>query len=106
MEVHSGLGGGLLEMCYHNALYYELLAQGYNVVYNKPYNVFYKGQQVGEYYADLVVNNQVIIELKSTKALSSAHTAQLFNYLHISKLRLGLLVNFQGQSLEWQRLVV
>ena len=106
MEVHTELGPGLLELCYHNALFYELTAQGFNVVYNKAYNVFYKGQQVGEYFADLAVDNKVIIEIKSARALSAAHTAQLLNYLHISKCRLGLLVNFQGGSLEWRRLVI
>ncbi|MDC7228011.1 MAG: GxxExxY protein [Spirochaetales bacterium] len=106
MEVHSHLGPGLLEQCYHNALYFELTAQGLQVAYNRQYDVLYKGQQVGEYFADLVVENNVIIELKSVKALASVHAAQVLNYLHISDCRLGLLVNFQGSSLEWQRLVV
>lgn len=106
MEVHSQLGPGLLEQCYHNALFYELKAAELNVIYNAAYNVLYKGSVVGEYYADLVVENKVIIELKSVKQLSSVHSAQLINYLHISGCRLGLLVNFQGSSLEWQRLVV
>jgi GxxExxY protein len=106
MEVHTQLGPGLLEQCYHNALYYELKEIGLYVVYNAPFNVIYKGNTVGEYYADLMVNNKVIIELKSVKQLSSVHSAQLINYLHISGCSLGLLVNFQGSSLEWQRLVV
>ena len=105
MEVHSQLGPGLLEQCYHNALFYELKQAGLNVVYNAPFNVFYKGETVGEYFADLVVEGRVIIELKSVKTLLSVHTAQLINYLHISGYRLGLLVNFQGSSLEWRRLV-
>jgi len=86
------MGPGLLEQCYHNVLYYELAAQRLNVVYNRQYDVFYRGQQVGEYYADLVVENSVIIELKSVKVISSAHVAQVLNYLHISKCRLGQLV--------------
>ena len=106
MEVHTQLGAGLLEQCYHNALYFELKNQGHNVGYNSPFNVEYKGNRVGEYYADLVVNNKIIIELKSVKALSPAHSAQLINYLHISKCRLGLLVNFQNSQLEWRRLVI
>ena len=105
MEVHSQLGPGLLEQCYHNALFYELKQAGLNVVYNAPFNVFYKGETVGEYFADLVVEGRVIIELKSVKTLLSVHTAQLINYLHISGCRLGLLVNFQCSSLEWRRLV-
>lgn len=106
MEVHSTLGGGLLEQCYHNALYFELVSKGCNVGYNVPYNVYYKDNQVGEYFADLLVNSEVIIELKSVKSLSPAHKAQIINYLHISKCRLGLLVNFQNSQLEWQRVVV
>lgn len=106
MEVHTQLGPGLLEQCYHNALFFELRGQGLNVVYNAPFNVSYKGNVVGEYFADLVVDNKVIIELKSVKQLSSVHSAQLINYLHIAGCCLGLLVNFQGSSLEWQRLVV
>ncbi len=106
MAVHSGLGPGLLEQCYHNALYYELKAAGLSTGYNVPFTVKYRGETVGEYFADLVVENKVIIELKSVKTLAPEHTAQLINYLHISGCKLGLLVNFQVSSLEWKRLVV
>jgi len=106
LNVHSELGPGLLEQCYHNALYYELKSEGFSSGYNVPYNVFYKGEQVGEYFADLVVENKIVIELKSVKILSEVHVAQLLNYLHISKCRLGLLVNFQGRYLEWRRMVI
>ena len=106
MEVHKTLGPGLLEQCYHNALYYELRKSGCTVGYNVPFSVVYKGQVVGEYFADLVVEHAVIIELKSAKHLTEVHAAQLINYLHIARLHLGLLVNFQGQHLEWQRLVI
>ena len=105
-SVHNELGPGLLESCYHNALFYELKSQGLNVFYNAPLNVFYKGQSVGEFYADLVVNNKVIIELKSVRSLLPAHEAQLLNYLHISKCRVGYLVNFQGNRAVWKRFVV
>jgi GxxExxY protein len=106
MEVHNGLGPGLLEQCYHNALFYELKAAGIRVGYNVPFTVRHRGQVVGEYFADLVAENRVIIELKSAAKLSKEHMAQLINYLHISGCRLGLLVNFQGSHLEWKRLVV
>lgn len=74
--------------------------------YNAPFNVYYKGEQVGEYYADLFVNNKVIIEIKAVKTLAPAHDAQLLNYLHISGCRLGYLVNFQGQRVVWKRFMV
>jgi GxxExxY protein len=106
MAVHNSLGCGLLEQCYHNALYYELQADGLAVRYNSPFTVLHRDKVVGEYFADLVVEDKVIIELKSVKKLSNEHMAQLINYLHISGCRLGLLVNFQGSVLEWKRLVV
>ena len=106
MAVHNVLGPGLLEQCYHNALFYELKALGVSVGYNAPFTVKYRGEVVGEYLADLLVEDKVIIELKSVRRLAPEHTAQLINYLHISGCRLGLLVNFQGSSLEWKRLVV
>lgn len=105
-SVHNVLGAGLLESCYHNALFLELKSIGLNPGYNAPFNVFYRGEQVGEYYADLTVNSKVIIEIKSVRALSAAHEAQLLNYMHISKYRLGYLVNFQGTKAVWKRFVL
>lgn len=104
--VHRELGPGLLEQCYHNALFYELKNSGVSVEYNCPFTVHYKGNVVGEYLADLLVHRKVILEIKSAKALSSAHTAQLLNYLHISGCRLGYLVNFQNTRVEFKRLVL
>ena len=101
--VHKTLGPGLLESCYHNALYYQLAHSGLQVGYNAPYPVEYLGHTVGEYFADLLVENLVIIEVKAVSALGSAHTAQVLNYLAISRCPVGLLVNFQGTSLEWKR---
>ena len=106
MEVHSLLGAGLLEQCYHNALYFELREAGFSVQYNDPYEVKYKGNVVGEYLADLVVEGKIILELKSVRQLAEAHQAQLINYLHISGCRVGYLLNFQNSRLEFQRFVV
>ena len=103
MAVHNSLGGGLLEQCYHNALFYELKAGGLNVEYNMPFTVRYRNQIVGEYFADLMVESKIIIELKSVGKLAEAHMAQLLNYLHIAKYKLGFLVNFQPAELEWKR---
>ena len=103
MEVHSGLGPGLLEACYHNGLYYQLQASGLRVRADVPYEVVYLGHTVGEYFADLLVEGQVIVEVKAVSGLTPAHTAQVLNYLAISKAPVGLLVNFQGTSLEWRR---
>ena len=104
--VHRELGPGLLEQCYHNALYYEFKNAGVRVGYNIPYTVHYKGKVVGEYFADLVVEDKVILELKSVKALANEHCAQLINYLYISGCRLGYLLNFQNPRMEFKRLVL
>ncbi len=104
--VHRELGPGLLERCYHNALFYELKSLGLAVSYNVPFTVAFKGNVVGEYLADLVVNGKVILELKSVKVLGNEHMAQLLNYLHISGFRLGYLINFQNSKMEFKRLVL
>ena len=104
--VHRELGPGLLEQCYHNALYHEFQGMGLSVDYNVPFTVIYKGIVVGEYFADLVVEGKVVLELKSVKAFSGEHTAQLLNYLHISGCRLGYLLNFQGIRVEFKRLLL
>ncbi len=105
-RVHNELGPGLLESCYHNALFYELKSLGLNVVYNAPLNVFYRGEQVGEFYADLAVEGKIIVEIKAVRVLSLSHEAQLLNYLHISKCRVGYWVNFQGARVVFKRFVV
>ena len=90
----------------HEDLSFRIIGCCMAVRYNAPFVVHHRGQVVGEYFADLVVEDKVIIELKSVNNLSNEHMAQLINYLHISGCRLGLLVNFQGSELEWKRLVV
>ena len=104
--VHREMGPGLLEQCYHNALFYELKSAGLSVDYNTPFTVSYKGNVVGEYFADIVVGAKIILELKSVKAFRSEHIAQLLNYLHISGCRLGYLINFQNSRVEFKRLVL
>ena len=106
LAVKESLGPGLLETPYHNALYYELQTAGLQVIYNVPFSVTHQGYTVGEYFADLVVESRVIIEVKAVSALSHVHHAQLINYLRISGLKLGFLVNFGGTKVYWKRLVV
>ena len=105
-RVSRELGPGLLERCYHNALYYELRSAGLAVVYNAPFTVRYRGEVVGEYFADLAVEGRVIVELKSARAMGPEHTAQILNYLHISGFKLGYLLNFQNRRLEFRRYVL
>ena len=105
-KVAGELGPGLFERCYYNALYYELKAAGLHTGYNVPFIVRYRGETVGEYFADIVVNGMVILELKSVRALGSDHTAQLLNYLHISGCKLGYLLNYQNRRFEFKRYVL
>jgi len=92
--VHKVLGAGFLEKVYENALAIELRKRGFEVSQQTPINVFYHDQVVGEYYADLVVNGCIIIELKAVANLSPEHEVQLVNYLNGSQQEFGLLINF------------
>lgn len=92
--VYSALGYGFLENVYVKALMIELKQRGMTVDDELPINVYYAGQQVGEYYADLIVNNLIILEIKATKHLAEEHEAQLLNYLKATPYEVGLLLNF------------
>ncbi len=93
-EVYNELGYGFLERVYQNALCLELEDRGFEVEPQKQIDVYYKGKKVGEYYADLVVNNLVILELKATEDIVEAFEAQVINYLRASRVEVGLLLNF------------
>jgi GxxExxY protein len=105
-EVHRILGEGFLEKVYENALLYELRTQGLKAESQVPVPVYYKGQLVGDYVADLVVEDTVLLELKVVDELSSVHQAQLLNYLQATKKPLGLLVNFKGKKAVIRRLAL
>ena len=93
-NVHSTLGKGFLEKVYKNAMAVELKKHGLNVQQQSPIKVRYDGWIVGEYYADLFVENQVICELKSVENLLKSHEVQLVNYLVATGVDIGLLFNF------------
>jgi GxxExxY protein len=95
IEVHSSLGPGLLESAYEACLEYELILRGFSVARQLPLPVKYKGVAVEcGFRLDLVVNESVILELKSVDRLESIHSAQLLTYLKLTELHLGLLMNF------------
>ena len=103
MEVHRVLGGGLLEAIYNEALYWELIDRGLNCEREKHVPCYYKDRQLEKHYQmDLVVDD-VIIELKSVSELNSAHREQLFNYLRLTRMPIGLLINFGQSSLQGER---
>ena len=104
--VSRSLGHGFLESVYRNALSLELIAEGLAVADEKPYPVHYRGERVGIYVADIVVNDHVIVELKVAEALTAAHKSQLVNYLKASHLSVGLLMNFGKPRVEIRRVIL
>lgn len=92
--VYKSLGYGFLEKVYENALAIELRKLGLSVALQYPVNVYYDGQVVGEYFADLLVEERVIVELKAVRTLLPEHQAQLLNYLNATRYEVGLLLNF------------
>jgi GxxExxY protein len=103
-EVYNTLGYGFLEKVYQNAMCLELKNQGYNVEAQKQIKVYYKGIVVGEYYADLIIDETIILELKACECLMDAHKAQLINYLKATNIEVGLLLNF-GETPEFKRFI-
>ena len=103
-KVYNKLGYGFSEKVYENALALELGKLGLRVEQQKPIVVYYDDQVVGEYFADIVVNGIVIIELKAVRKFLEAHEAQLLNYLKATTVEVGLLLNF-GPKAEFKRKV-
>ena len=102
-KVYNTLGHGFLEKVYENALAIELRQQGLSVVQQAPIKVHYNGRLVGEYYADLLVEGKVIVELKTAEALTDEHHAQLLNYLKATEIEVGLILNFGPSEPEVRR---
>ena len=103
-KVHNTLGFGFLEVIYQNALLIELLKAGLQAEKERKIQVYYETQLVGDFMADIIVENKVILELKSVKDLHPAHEAQLTNYLKATGIEVGLLINF-GEKVEIKRKV-
>jgi len=101
LDIHRNLGPGLLESAYENALAYDLSEQGFKINQQVPMPFIYKGikQDVG-YRIDLIVNDKVLIEIKSIELLAPVHFAQTLTYLKLSGLKLGLLINFNTKTLK------
>jgi GxxExxY protein len=104
-KVGNTLGVGFLERVYENALVHELGKTGLRVEQQKPLQVWYDGIVVGNYQADLLVEEAVIVELKAVTALDSRHFAQCMNYLKATRLTLGLIINFGNPKVEVKRVV-
>jgi len=104
-EVSNTLGAGFLEKVYERALLIELGVRGIRATSQASLNVTYKGLSVGEYFADILVEDALVIELKCVERLGNEHMAQCLNYLRASGRTRCLLVNFQRPTVEWKRIV-
>ena len=105
-EVFKQLGCGFLEKVYENALLEEMKEQGMYADSQVPIKVIYKREVVGEYFADIVVEDSVILELKAQQKISKIHEAQLLNYLKATNIRVGMLINFAFPRATIKRLVI
>jgi GxxExxY protein len=102
--VRSELGTGFLEVVYANAVAVVLGTAGRRVEREVPYEMVFRGQPVGRYRADMIVDSLVIVEVKAAKIIDQTHSAQLHNYLRVSGLQVGLLLNF-GRTPDFKRVV-
>jgi GxxExxY protein len=103
-QVYNELGHGFLESVYHRSLVLALQSVGLNVCSRVTIPVWFRGQQVGQFEADILVENCVLLELKAVRALDSSHRAQILNYLRATEIEVGLLLNF-GERPEFKRVV-
>lgn len=103
-DVYNTLGYGFLEKVYENSLRISLRRLGFEVQQQNPISVYFEGEVVGEYFADLLINQTVVIELKAAKTINPDHEAQLLNYLRATNHEVGLLLNF-GATPEFRRKV-
>jgi len=102
-EVINELGSGFLESVYEKAMCIALRQKGFTVVPQHPIAVYFRGECVGDFVADLFVENAVLVELKAVKVIAAEHQAQIINYLIATRIDVGLLINFGNPKLEYKR---
>ena len=105
IEVHNKLGYGFLEKVYENALMKLFKREGIRACQQASIPVYFEGEIVGDFYADILVNDQIILELKAVNHILDVHRAQIINYLKASDVKLGILLNFGKTRLEQERFV-
>lgn len=105
MEIHRELGYGYLEKVYENSLLVLLKENNINAEQQKELSVNFRGHEVGKYIADIVIENKIILELKVATAIKDVHKAQVANYLKTTGLKLGIIINFGKDRLEYERVV-
>ena len=104
-KVYNTLGAGFMEKVYENAMVIELKNEGLEVKQQFPIKVYYEDNLIGEYFADLLVDDKVVVELKAISELGRAQETQLINYLKATGIKVGLLINF-GEKITFKRKVV
>ena len=102
-EVINELGAGFLESVYENALLLALQQKGLSAISQHPVKVMFRGECVGDFYADIFVEEKVIVELKAVKTIAPEHQAQIINYLNATGIEVGLPINFGNPKLEFKR---
>ena len=102
--MHNELGHGFLERIYHLSLVKELQKLGFSVEFEKKIEIFYKKESVGDYFADVVVENSFLVEAKCVSRLITPHIMQIKHYLRATGIDDGLLFNFHNSHLEWKRI--
>ena len=105
MQVHRELGYGFLEKVYENSLMVLLRREGIVARQQFPVRVYFEGEDVGYYLADILVAGKIVLEVKTVEGLIDAHRAQALNYLRATDLRLAILLNFGKEKLQYERLV-
>ena len=105
MEALNELGHGLLEKPYENALVVEFGLNNISVQQQSRYNIMYKGVRVGEYVPDLITHGKLVVDTKVVERITNHELGQMMNYLKITGLKVGLILNFKRSKLEWKRIV-
>ncbi len=106
LEVMKELGHGLHEKPYENAMTVEMRLRTLKFDQQQRFDVLYKGVQVSEYVPDLIVGNSVVVDSKVIERITNIERGQMLNYLRITKLRVGLIINFKNPKLEWERIIL
>jgi GxxExxY protein len=106
LEVINTIGHGLLEKPYENALVVEFSLQKISFHQQKHYPIIYKNQKVGEYIPDLIAFDQIVVDTKTVEKIGHHEIGQMLNYLRITGLKVGLIINFKHRKLEWRRVVL
>ncbi len=106
MQVHNKLGFGFSEKVYENSTMILFRREGIQAKQQTPITVYFEGEVVGDYYADILVEDKIILELKSAEEIADAHRSQVLNYLKATGLQLAIILNFGKEGLEYERLVL